>query len=86
MLWSLRKSGRVEARQETPKKSSNFPKLLPCDDKPSLLANKIASSLKMEVGGRRKMSANKRFVLGRLARYDQSAHGPGRCHHIQNRR
>jgi len=47
----LSKAGSVEARQEMPKKSSNFAKLLSCDDKPSLAASNIASSLKMEIGG-----------------------------------
>src|SRR5262245_30007320 len=36
-------------RQETPKKSSNFARLRSCDDKPSLPANKIASSLKIGI-------------------------------------
>ena len=40
----------VDLLQETPKKSSNLAKCLPCDDKSSLSTSRIASSIKIENG------------------------------------
>ena|SRR5436190_15890751 len=85
-FWSLSKVGTVEARQETPKKSSNFAKFLSCDDKPSLLPNKIASSLNVEIGGKAEIYGRIGLVLRRLTRHNQSTHRARPCHDVQNRR